>query len=116
MAFVFDCASWSSSCMVIAHLATTWMLQNIIPGERRALLSVQMDDFFLGTLNSGGTKPFRARPIDLTRQMRWQTVDLMSKPNTVAGTDIRCVASVVVCCAMGLGWGGDVAQGQQSGG
>jgi hypothetical protein len=42
MAFVFDCAGWSTSCVLLSHLAVTWMTQGVIAGERRALLSVQV--------------------------------------------------------------------------
>ncbi len=152
MAFVFDCATWSTACAVVSHLAAAWMLQNIVPGERRALLAVQVrwcvrssavchgrpadwlraaataglahhafayrssaltpprnpplldcpsppkaDDFFLETVPAGATTGFRARPTDLQRQITWQEKDLMAKPNTVAGTSIKCVFSRLFC-------------------
>lgn len=49
MAFLFDCAVWSPSCLLLAHTSLAWLLRDIIPGSRRALLSVQADDVFLTT-------------------------------------------------------------------
>ena len=42
LAFTFDCAGWSGSCLVLGHLSVAWLLRDIIPGERRALLSIQV--------------------------------------------------------------------------
>ncbi|GBF97931.1 hypothetical protein Rsub_10604 [Raphidocelis subcapitata] len=64
LAFTFDCASWTPSCLLLGHFSLTWMLRDILPGERQALLSPQMDDFFLAT-------PFDAdQYVDGRRQYR----------------------------------------------
>ena len=49
LAFLFDCAGWSQSCLVLGHLSLSWMLRDIIPGARQPLLLVQMDDVLLTT-------------------------------------------------------------------
>lgn len=35
--------------MVLGHLSLAWLLRDIIPGSRRALLTIQADDVFLTT-------------------------------------------------------------------
>lgn len=45
---MFDCAAWSTTCMALAHVAVAWAMQDVIPGERRALLTMHFDDIFLG--------------------------------------------------------------------
>ena len=42
LAFTTECAAWASPCFALAHYVLPWMLRDIIPGERRALLSVQV--------------------------------------------------------------------------
>jgi hypothetical protein len=42
MSFMHGCAAWSSSCLLLGHMALAWLTQNIIPGERAALLTVQV--------------------------------------------------------------------------
>lgn len=42
LAFMIDCAAWSPSCLVLGHTALSWLLRDIIPGQRQALLSVQV--------------------------------------------------------------------------
>ena len=42
LAFTFDCASWTPSCLLLGHFSLTWMLRDILPGERQALLSPQV--------------------------------------------------------------------------
>ena len=44
-----DCAGWTSSCLVMGHLSLAWLLRDAVPGLRRSLLTVQMDDLFLTT-------------------------------------------------------------------
>ena len=43
------CAGWTSSCLVMVHLSLAWLLRDAVPGLRRSLLTVQMDDLFLTT-------------------------------------------------------------------
>jgi hypothetical protein len=40
----FDCGWWKPSCLVFAHYALSWLLHDVIPGQRRALFSIQVDD------------------------------------------------------------------------
>lgn len=93
MAFVFDCATWSTACGVISHLSLAWMMQDIIPGERSALLTVQADDFFMATYIDPGNgtqgADYYASVADMNRQVQFQSVDLMALPNTPQGTDIK---------------------------
>jgi hypothetical protein len=42
LAFTFDCASWTPTCLLLGHFSLTWMLRDIVPGERQALLSPQV--------------------------------------------------------------------------
>jgi len=42
MVYTFDCAAWQTSCMVLGHVAISWMLHGVINGERRAMLSTQV--------------------------------------------------------------------------
>jgi hypothetical protein len=44
LAFVFDCSDHSTTCMLLGHLSLGWMLQGLVPGERRALLTVQLGE------------------------------------------------------------------------
>jgi hypothetical protein len=44
-----DCAGWTSSCLVLGHMSLAWVLRDQVPGLRRPLLTVQMDDLFLST-------------------------------------------------------------------
>jgi hypothetical protein len=37
-----QCAAWNPNCLLLAHLAVSWVTKNIIPGQRRALLSTQV--------------------------------------------------------------------------
>lgn len=94
MAFVFDCATWSTSCALLSHLVAAWMSQNILPGQRRALLTVQMDDFFLSTYCSpaacpAGEQYYIASVADMQGQVNFQEKTLMANPNTPPGTDIK---------------------------
>jgi hypothetical protein len=45
LAFVFDCSSYSTTCLLLGHMSLGWMLQGLVPGERRALLTVQLGEF-----------------------------------------------------------------------
>jgi hypothetical protein len=90
MAFAFDAAAWSTSAVAIAHLAVSWALRDLIPGERRPLLTVHADDMFLSTA-AGGAEA-RVRADDLRRHIRWQKRDLAgggAVANAPAGTNIR---------------------------
>jgi hypothetical protein len=40
--FTFDCASWNPNCLVVGHAVAAWLLKDLIPGERMALLSPQV--------------------------------------------------------------------------
>ncbi|KIY97912.1 hypothetical protein MNEG_10048 [Monoraphidium neglectum] len=40
LAFIFDCAAFSPTCMVLGHLSLSWLLHDIIPGQRDVLLTV----------------------------------------------------------------------------
>jgi hypothetical protein len=40
--FSFDCAAWNPNCLVVGHAAAAWVLKDLIPGERMALLSPQV--------------------------------------------------------------------------
>lgn len=42
MAFMLDCSAWLTSCLVLGHLSVSWMLRDIVPGDRQALLTVQV--------------------------------------------------------------------------
>jgi hypothetical protein len=55
LAFIFDCASRSPTCLLLGHFSLTWMLRDIVPGERLALLSPQVR--FIQTLRDGPTQP-----------------------------------------------------------
>jgi hypothetical protein len=45
----FDCGAWKPSCLVFAHYALSWLLHDIIPGQRRVLFSIQVDDLLSQT-------------------------------------------------------------------
>ncbi|GBF97916.1 hypothetical protein Rsub_10589 [Raphidocelis subcapitata] len=92
LAFTFDCASWTPSCLLLGHFSLTWMLRNILPGERQALLSPQMDDFFLSTKFDagqyvGGRSQYRATVPDLRAHITAWRTDLLAR--LPAGSDIR---------------------------
>jgi hypothetical protein len=53
LAFVFDCSSFSASCMLLGHVSLGWMLQGLVPGERQALLSVQLGKALRGVAGVG---------------------------------------------------------------
>lgn len=38
----FPCASWSSDCLLVAHMGLAWGLRAILPGARDSLFSVQV--------------------------------------------------------------------------
>jgi len=42
MAIFMDCAPWQPSCMVIGHVIISWLAHDIIPGQRRAMLSTHV--------------------------------------------------------------------------
>lgn len=42
VAFFLQCSSCFTPCYALAHLGLAWVLQNIIPGSRRALLSLHV--------------------------------------------------------------------------
>jgi hypothetical protein len=37
---------WQQTCVLLGHLAISWVTRDIIPGARRALLSVHVSDTF----------------------------------------------------------------------
>ena len=89
MAFTFDCADWSTACAAVAHLAIGWAFQDIVPGARLAALTVQADDFFLGTLSTATGAAYRATVADLNGQISWHKTALPAIPGFVAGTSIK---------------------------
>ncbi|KAI8466505.1 MAG: hypothetical protein J3K34DRAFT_524504 [Monoraphidium minutum] len=72
MAFMVDCATWSPACLVLAHVAVSWALRGIYPGERRTVLQVHVDDVFLSTHLFGSSEDFRVAPADLKAHITWQ--------------------------------------------
>jgi hypothetical protein len=42
LVFTLACAYWQISCMVLSHFSLSWLLHDIIPGQRRALMAVQV--------------------------------------------------------------------------
>ena len=42
LAFMFSCADWSPACLLLGHAALHWLLRGLIPGQRAAILSVQV--------------------------------------------------------------------------
>jgi hypothetical protein len=44
MAIFMDCAFWQPTCMVLGHVVVSWVLHDIIPGQRRAMLSTHVSD------------------------------------------------------------------------
>jgi hypothetical protein len=50
----FDCGSWKPACLVFGHYALSWLMHDIIPGQRRALFSIQVDDLLLSTGRHSG--------------------------------------------------------------
>jgi hypothetical protein len=53
LVFGLDLTSWEASCWVLAHAALSWVLHDIIPGQRRSLLSTQVS---LGSLPLHSTR------------------------------------------------------------
>jgi hypothetical protein len=49
MITTFDCATWQPNCHVFGHYALSWLLHDIVPGQRQVLLNMQVDDVFLET-------------------------------------------------------------------
>ncbi|KAI8469258.1 MAG: hypothetical protein J3K34DRAFT_522256 [Monoraphidium minutum] len=85
LAFMLDCSDEAAYCMVLGHLGLAWALQNIIPGQRQVILSLQVDDVFLSTDNMRGGK-YRLTPADLSTTVAWQdTINRRLPP----GSNIR---------------------------
>lgn len=85
MAFFLQCSDESAACYALAHLGLAWAMQDIVPGERRALLSLQVDDVFLSTTTPSGTS-YRLTPDDLDAHLTWQR-ELSSKLSP--GSDVK---------------------------
>jgi hypothetical protein len=42
MVFTMSCARWQISCLVMSHFSLSWLMHDIIPGQRRVLLKTQV--------------------------------------------------------------------------
>lgn len=42
LVFGIDLTSWQAACWVLAHACLSWVMHDIIPGQRRTLLSTQV--------------------------------------------------------------------------
>ncbi|KIZ05898.1 hypothetical protein MNEG_2062 [Monoraphidium neglectum] len=87
LAFMHDCAGWSTTCLVLGHVSLSWILQGLIPGERISLLTVHFDDFFLATefdanLKVGSLTQYRATVPDLQAHLTWRSALAASRPGT----------------------------------
>ncbi|KAI8471158.1 MAG: hypothetical protein J3K34DRAFT_520782 [Monoraphidium minutum] len=84
MAFALRCSSESAACLVLAHLGLAWVMQGLIPGARKAVFSLQVDDVFLATSTASGS--YRSTPADLEAHLAWQEALSSKLPN---GSRIR---------------------------
>lgn len=71
MLFFLECDGGSVACYALGHLGLAWAMQNIIPGERRAALSLQVDDVLLSTASDSGATSYRMTPDDVKAHMAW---------------------------------------------
>ena len=86
LAFFLDCLADSAACYALGHLGLAWALKNIVPGRRRALLSMQVDDVLLGTANAASGGSYRLTPGDLLAHAAWQEALARRLPN---GSSVR---------------------------
>jgi hypothetical protein len=63
LAFMLHCSDEYAACLVLAHLGVAWALQNIIPGERRALMSLQARRAGLGRVAGAAPEPAAIEPL-----------------------------------------------------
>jgi hypothetical protein len=56
----FDCGSWKPTCLVFGHYALSWLMHDIIPGQRRALFGIQVDDLLVSTGRQSCTRKLAA--------------------------------------------------------
>jgi hypothetical protein len=42
LVFTMSCARWQISCLVMSHFSLSWLMHDIIPGQRRVLLKAQV--------------------------------------------------------------------------
>lgn len=85
MAFTLDCSPQSTACMVLGHVGLSWVMHNMIPGQREAFLNLHVDDFFLATDNGKGGS-YRTTPSDVQATAAWQDKISAKLP---AGSSIR---------------------------
>jgi hypothetical protein len=52
LVFTLACAYWQISCMVLSHFSISWLMHDIIPGQRRALMAVQVSSCLLPGLQA----------------------------------------------------------------
>jgi len=86
LAFLFDCASWSTSWLVLGHLSLSWVLRDLVPGERRPLLTVQVR--LVLAVGCGVVLPLmksRVRDRSFSVPKPSSTCNLPNKPTTAPG-------------------------------
>jgi hypothetical protein len=42
LVFMMECSDESVACYLLGHIGLTWVMQNIIPGQRKALLTLHV--------------------------------------------------------------------------
>ncbi|KAI8465146.1 MAG: hypothetical protein J3K34DRAFT_525626 [Monoraphidium minutum] len=86
MGITFDCSEAYIACWPLGHLGVSWVMQDLIPGQRRALLSLQVDDIFLTTRLNGKPDRYRVAAADVQAHAAWQRRLNARLP---AGSDVK---------------------------